>query len=64
MSTFFPMSAGTRQRIMSALESRPEGAAVFDDLVELDRNGLAQQAALWSMAQMQAIGRNPQRTKP
>lgn len=30
MSTFFPRSAGTRQRIVSALESRPEGATVFD----------------------------------
>ena len=32
-------------------------AAVFDDLVELDRNGLAQKAALWSQEQMKAIGR-------
>lgn len=38
-------------------------AAVFDDLVELDRNGLAQQAALWSMAQMQVIGRDMKRSK-
>jgi hypothetical protein len=38
-------------------------AAVFDDLVELDRNGLAKEAALWSMAQMQAIGRDMRRSK-
>lgn len=38
-------------------------AAVFDDLVELDRNGLAKEAALWSMAQMQAIGRHMKRNK-
>lgn len=30
-------------------------ASVFDSLVELDRNGLAQQAARWSLAQMAAI---------
>lgn len=32
-------------------------ASVFDSLVELDRNGLAQDAARWSIEQMAAISR-------
>lgn len=36
-------------------------AAVFDSLVEMDRHGLAQQAARWSVAQMQGIVRSAER---
>lgn len=32
-------------------------ASVFDDLAEMDRNGLAQQAAHWSVAQMASVRR-------